>query len=52
MSAKIGKEETGGTLNYFSAEHEHTIVEIIGEDAVLIGQSKVEAAVFGGGKSI
>jgi AcrR family transcriptional regulator len=41
MSAKIGKEETGGTLNYFSAEHEHTIVEITGEDAVLIGQSKV-----------
>jgi hypothetical protein len=35
-----------GTLNYFSAEHENIIVEITGEEAILVGQSKVEAAVF------
>jgi hypothetical protein len=40
-----------GTLNYFSAEHKSIHVEISGADAVLIGQSRIEAAVFGGGKS-
>ena len=40
-----------GTLNYFSAEHEHMPVEINGDTAVLIGQSYVAAAVFGGGRS-
>ena len=40
-----------GTLNYYSAEHEHMPVEINGDTAVLIGQSYVAAAVFGGGRS-
>ena len=40
-----------GTLNYFSAEHENMPVEISGDTAVLIGQSYVAAAVFGGGRS-
>ena len=40
-----------GTLNYFSAEHEHIPVEISGDTAVLTGQSYVAAAVFGGGRS-
>ena len=40
-----------GTLNYFSAEHEHMPVEISGDTAVLTGQSYVAAAVFGGGRS-
>jgi len=40
-----------GTLNYYSAEHEHMPVEINGDTAVLIGQSYVAAAVFGGERS-
>ena len=40
-----------GTLNYFSAEHEHMPIEISGDTAVLTGQSYVAAAVFGGGRS-
>jgi hypothetical protein len=40
-----------GTLNYFSAVHKSIDVEISGADAVLIGQSRIEAAVFGGGRS-
>jgi hypothetical protein len=35
-----------GTLNYFSAVHKSIDVEISGADAVLIGQSRIEAAVF------
>ena len=39
-----------GTLNYDSASHEDMRVEIDGDSAVLIGRSRVNAAVFGGGK--
>ncbi len=39
-----------GTLNYYSAAHEDMQVEVNGDTAVLIGRSKVTAAVFGGGK--
>ena len=39
-----------GTLNYYSAEHEDMQVEVKGDMAVLIGKSRVTAAVFGGGK--
>ena len=39
-----------GTLNYYSAEHEDMQVEVKGDTAVLVGKSKVTAAVFGGGK--
>ena len=45
------KAVMNGTLNYFSAEHEHMPVEISGDTAVLTGQSYVAAAVFGGGRS-
>ncbi len=45
------KSVLNGTLNYFSAEHEHLPVEINGDTAVLTGQSYVAAAVFGGGRS-
>ena len=41
-----------GTLNYFSANHEHFATEIHGDEAELIGQSVVFAAVFGGGKHL
>ena len=40
-----------GTLNYYSAEHEHMPVTIEGDTATLTGQSYVAAAVFGGGRS-
>lgn len=39
-----------GMLNYYSASHEDMRVEIDGDSAVLIGRSRVNAAVFGGGK--
>ena len=39
-----------GTLNYCSASHEDMQVEIKGDTALLVGKSRVTAAVFGGGK--
>ena len=45
------KAVLNGTLNYYSAEHVHLPVEISGDTAILIGQSYVAAAVFGGGRS-
>ena len=39
-----------GTLNYYSASHEDMQVKVKGDTAVLIGKSRVTAAVFGGGK--
>ena len=39
-----------GTLNYFSAGHQHIGVKIQDHQAELIGQSMVNAAVFGGGR--
>lgn len=40
-----------GTLNYYSAIHENIDINIKDENAHLVGDSYVEAAVFGGGKS-
>ena len=39
-----------GTLNYFSAKHQNIEVNIHNSTAELIGQSIVNAAVFGGGR--
>lgn len=39
------------TLNYYSAVHENMSVEVNNDTAVIIGQSYVAAAVFGGGRS-
>ncbi len=39
-----------GTLNYYSAEHEDMQVKVKDNTAVLVGRSRVTAAVFGGGK--
>lgn len=39
-----------GTLNYYSAHHEDMQVKVTGDTARLIGQSRVNAAVFGGGR--
>ena len=43
------KAIANGTLNYASAEHVSMEVTISGNAAVLIGKSRVHAAVFGGG---
>ena len=43
------KAVANGTLNYASAEHVSMEVTISGNAAVLIGKSRVHAAVFGGG---
>ena len=40
-----------GTFNYYSAEHDGTIVEVTGDTATMIGKSRVLAAVYDGGKS-
>ena len=37
-----------GTLNYFSADHQRIETKVSGDDAELVGQSVVNAAVFGG----
>ncbi len=40
----------GGTFNYYSAEHDSIEVRTDGDEAVMIGKSRVLAAVYGGGK--
>lgn len=45
------KAIAGGTLNYYKAETENLIFNSVSEEkAVITGQSRVNAAVFGGGK--
>lgn len=44
------KAVLNGTLNYYSAKHEHLSLEINGDTAILTGQSYVTATVFGGGR--
>lgn len=39
-----------GTLNYYSADHQKIEANAHGSQADLIGQSRVNAAVFGGGR--
>ena len=39
-----------GTLNYYSAEHEQMNIKVNGNHATLTGRSRVNAAVFGGGR--
>ena len=41
-----------GTLNYYSEKTEHIEITVQGEQAQLVGQSRVNAAVFGGGRHI
>ncbi len=40
-----------GTFNYYSAEHDSIEVKVDGDKAVMVGKSRVLAAVYGGGKS-
>lgn len=42
------KAVANGTLNYSSAEHDSMDVNVNGDTAILIGKSRVHAAVFGG----
>ena len=44
------KATAGGTLNYYSAEHEQIEIKVSGNHATLTGRSRVTAAVFGGGR--
>ncbi len=39
-----------GTMNYFSEEPVHLEAKVSGNTATLLAQSRVEAAVFGGGR--
>ncbi len=39
-----------GTLNYYSAEHEQMDIKVDSSRATLTGRSRVNAAVFGGGR--
>ena len=39
-----------GTLNYFSATHDSIRIDVDGDQATMVGRSRVEAAVFGGGR--
>jgi ketosteroid isomerase-like protein len=39
-----------GTLNYYSEQTDSLDIDIDGDTAVMTGQSKVAAAVFGGGR--
>lgn len=41
-----------GTLNYYSVKHENIRIELNKNTALLIGQSRVNATVFGGTKHI
>ena len=40
-----------GELDYFTEKTEHIFIEVKGDKATLIGQSRVEAAVFGGSRN-
>ena len=44
------KAVENGTLNYYSADHERIDVDFHDSNATLLGQSVVNAAVFGGGR--
>ncbi len=39
-----------GTLNYYSVEDDEIIIEVSGEKATMTGRSRVNAAVYGGGR--
>ena len=39
-----------GTLNYYSEQTDHIDVDIEGDQAIMTGNSRVNAAVFGGGR--
>lgn len=40
-----------GTFNYYSAEHDDILVIVTGNTAIMVGKSRVLAAVYGGRQS-
>ena len=40
-----------GTFNYYSAEHDDILVIVTGDTAIMVGKSRVLAAVYGGRQS-
>ena len=44
------RELTGGTFNYYSADHDSIEVRMDGDKAIMTGKSRVLAAVYGGAK--
>ena len=43
-------EIKNGILNYYSVEDDEIIIEVNGDSAIMIGRSRVNAAVYGGGR--
>lgn len=41
-----------GTFHYYAAEHDSIDVQVSGDQAVMVGKSRVLAAVYGGGKHL
>ena len=41
-----------GTFHYYAAEHDSIDVQVSGDHAVMVGKSRVLAAVYGGGKHL
>ena len=46
------KELLDGIFNYYTADHDSIEVELNGDDARMVGKSRVTAAVYGGRKSL
>ena len=44
------REINNGTLNYYSVEDEEIIINVDGDKAKMTGRSRVNAAVYGGGR--
>ena len=42
---------TDGTFNYYSADHDSIEVTVNGDTAIMIGKSRITAAVYGGRKN-
>lgn len=44
------REIKNGTLNYYSVEDDEIIIDVHGDTATMTGRSRVNAAVYGGGR--
>ena len=44
------REIKNGTLNYYSVEDDEIIIDVDGDTATMTGRSRVNAAVYGGGR--
>ena len=48
--AEYLREIANGTLNYYSSQTDSAVVTVHGDTAHLVGKSRVNAAVYGGGR--